>query len=245
MVNTESRTCRGKLNALKSRLRSQLSGFTLYGHNSTDRGISILVKQSSGIVLDALTEVDSKNMLTFIAILPDQTKVFMICVYGPSVDRPAFWESVLELYNDNNCDYRMILGDFNVTLDHEVDSIDYLTDPHVKGRVPLNAMIDTGRLNDTFRDFHAEKCEYTWRTKSRDKRSRLDYILTSPALSKVIKEVKIVHHVFDISDHASMCCKFDITNAEGGKGVFRCRPNLHKNSTYQQLNRNTIKFTIL
>ena len=188
MVNTESRTCRGKLNALKSRLRSQLSGFTLYGHNSTDRGISILVKQSSGIVLDALTEVDSKNMLTFIAILPDQTKVFMICVNGPSVDRPAFWESVLELYNDNNCDYRMILGDFNVTLDHEVDSIDYLTDPHVKGRVPLNAMIDTGRLNDTFRDFHAEKCEYTWRTKSRDKRSRLDYILTSPALSKVIKD---------------------------------------------------------
>ena len=112
-VLTESRTCHGKLNALKSRLRSQLSGFTLYGHNSTDRGISILVKQGSGIVLDALTEIDNKNILTFNAILPDQTKVFIICVYGPSADSPAFWESVLELYNDNECDYRMILGELH------------------------------------------------------------------------------------------------------------------------------------
>ena len=73
----------------------------------------------------------------------------------------------------------------------------------------------------------------------------LDYILTSPALSKVAKKVVIKHHTWEVSDHASVRAEFDINCAKGGKGVFRCPPNLHKNVIYQQLLRNAIRYTVL
>ena len=65
------------------------------------------------------------------------------------------------------------------------------------------------------------------------KRARLDYALASPELMN------------RITDHSTLMLKIDFNKAEGGKGVFRCLPALHKDVDYQRLIRNAIKLILL
>ena len=169
------------------------------------------------------------NTIKLTALLPDQTKLAAICCYAPSdSDDPKYWESVFEEFSNLEAEYKFISGDFNVTLDPEMDTQGYLTDPHKKSRIPINAMIEADIVNDLYRDIHPDKKAYTWRTQKGDKRARLDYFLSTPALSKVATDIRIKHNIWDISDHASIVAEFDINCAKSGKGVFRCPPNLHK-----------------
>ena len=53
----------------------------------------------------------------------------------------------------------------------------------------------------------------------------------------------IAHH-FDNTDHSTISLEIDITKSIMGKGTFRCPPNVHRNTDYQILIRNTIKKAI-
>ena len=67
-------------------------------------------------------------------VFPGGITVNTACVYGPShKDDEAFWDLVkrnLDLRNSNGG--KMILGDYNVTLNFARDTNNYLTDPHKK-----------------------------------------------------------------------------------------------------------------
>ena len=121
-VLTETRSDHSKILTLKNRLRSQLSGFTFYGTNSNLRGVTVMLKNSSGITFEGFKAIDN-NTIKLTALLPDQTKLAAICCYAPSdSDDPTYWESVFEEFSNLEADYKFISGDFNVTLDPEMDT---------------------------------------------------------------------------------------------------------------------------
>ena len=116
-ILTETRSEHGKLFALKSRLRSQLSDYDFYGTNSNLRGVAVMLKISSGITFEKFTSLDN-NTISFTALLPDQTKISAICCYAPSnVDDPSYWETVFEQFSNIEADCKFIAGDFNVHLE--------------------------------------------------------------------------------------------------------------------------------
>ena len=67
---------------------------------------------------------------------------------------------------------------------------------------------------DSFRHFHPNKKEYTYRAFRNNKcdlRGRLDYGLISPSLLPYVKKVSHTAHNNDVTDHATFSLSLDIT----------------------------------
>ena len=63
----------------------------------------------------------------FDIIMPDGLVINTAAVYGPSdSDDPKYWVRVWSLLDERNDDARLILGDFNSTLDFARDTANYL-----------------------------------------------------------------------------------------------------------------------
>ena len=219
-IITDSHADLTKLNSLKSNNRQLLSQYDLIGHNSLKRGVTVMIKHSSGCTVEKLTELDCTDTLAFNLICPDKTVIYIIACYAPSdKDNPDYWDAVYEYYMNSNEDYKLILGDYNCTLNHRLDSRGYDTDPHKKCRQRINQWLENGTCCDTYRDLHPNKVGYTFRTKNLKKQARLDYILTSPQLISKVKEIKNVPQT--CTDHSSIIMSVDFNCAERGPGVYK------------------------
>ena len=51
-------------------------------------------------------------------------------IYAPTRDLPSFWDTVHETKGDNP--NKLIMGDYNVTIDHNLDAYGYKSDPNPK-----------------------------------------------------------------------------------------------------------------
>ena len=140
--------------------------------------------------------------------------------------------------------HKLIIGDFNCTLNHTLDQKGYKTDPHPKSRKILNQLLDQEIFIDSYRHLNHDTKSYTFRTKDCKKRSRLDYGLISPSLAIYLKNVQHIAHHYENTDHSTISLEIDITDSEMGKGIFRCPPHIHNNIDYQILIKNTIKKAI-
>ena len=124
---------------------------------------------------------------------------------------------------NSNEDYKLILGDYNCTLNHRLDSRGYDTDPHKKCRQRINQWLENGTCCDTYRDFHPNKVGYTFRTKNLKKQARLDYILTSPQLISKVKEIKNVPQT--CTDHSSIIMSSTTTTTKTTRYLFINTPS--------------------
>ncbi len=237
-----------KLNQIKKRHRLALSPYVIHGFPTLSRGILVFLKKSSGAKISNLTTNNNQDTLHFTLTLPDQTAIDILAVYAPSKDNPNnFWNTTHNISNTGQAEHRIILGDFNCTLDHLADSEGYESDPHPKSRKVINSLIENQEFVDSFRHFHPNKKEFTYRAFRKNKcdlRGRLDYGLISPSLIPFVQQVSHIAHNYDVTDHATFTLTLDITKSEKGKGIFRCAPNMHKDKDYQKLIRNTIRQSV-
>ena len=108
-------------------------------------------------------------------------------------------------------DHKLIIGDFNVTINHLMDSKGYLTDPHTKSRDVITNWLLNGYFCDSYRDTHPDKLSYTYRTKDFGKSARQDYALASPELMNRITEVKHIANRYEVTDHSTLMLKLTST----------------------------------
>ena len=233
-----------KLATLTKNNRQIISKYKIYGTPTLKRGILVLVKKTSGCILNNITTHSNNDILTFDTITPDLNVIKTTAVYAPSEDLPSFWDKVNEINNSGTHDYKLIIGDCNVTLNHELDSYGYKGDPHPKSRNVINGWLHNETIIDTFRYFHNDTESYTYRIKNCKKKSRLDYCLTSPSLIPHIKNISHKANNYINTDHATIVLDLDFTCSTRGKGTFRSPPNIHKDPIYCRLIKNTIKRTI-
>jgi exonuclease III len=233
-----------KLASLTKNNRQIFSKYTIYGTPSLKRGILILVKKCCGCKLANVKSLANNDILSFDIILPDMTIIKTCAIYAPSKDTPLFWDAVHEEINKGDTINKVILGDFNVTLDHKIDSSGYKTDPHPKSRTVINNWLENETYVDVYRHYNPETPSYTFRTKDCKKKSRLDYCLSSPNLIPFINNITHLAHNHLNADHSSIIIDLDFTNTTQGKGIFRCPPNAHKDKHYMKLIKNSIKRAI-
>ena len=224
--------------------RKLLSQFTFHGTPSLKRGILILAKKNCGCKITHIKNEWENDMALFEITLPDTTIVSTLIIYAPSKDSPKFWEQAYEEINSTSNDLKLIIGDFNCTLDHKLDTLGYKTDPHPKSRTIINNWLENEMFIDTFRHFNPDIKSFTFRTKNCKLRSRLDYCLTSPSLIQYVKRISHIAHNYANTDHSSVLIEIDVTNTPRGKGIFRCPPNAHNDPSYQRLIKNSIKKSI-
>ena len=165
-------------------------------------------------------------------------------VYAPSKDISSFWNDVYTIHNQTPNPHKIIIGDFNCTLDPQADTMGYKTDPHKKSRTVINNWLTNETLIDTFRYWNPDKKTYTYRTKDTKLRGRIDYCLTTPSLIPHTINIGHTAHNYQNTDHHTTVVDFDFTHTKKGVGIFRCPPNAHKDPIYQTLIKNTIKNAI-
>ena len=59
-------------------------------------------------------------------------------MYAPSKDIPSFWNDAYTIHNQKPNPHKIIIGNFNCTLDPQADTIGYKTDLHKKSRTVIN-----------------------------------------------------------------------------------------------------------
>ena len=90
------------------------------------------------------------------------TEIDILAVYAPSDDTPEFWEEANTILNTGKAEHRLMLGDYNCTLDHNRDATGYKTDQHRKSKKVLNAMLDNEDLINSYPHFHPGSRSYTY-----------------------------------------------------------------------------------
>ena len=115
----------------------RVSQYEFYSSNSKYRGYIILIKKASGATASNILCHDSDTMIFDLA-LPGGILINTAALYGPNGDDDQYWSTVKSILDTRTGDGKMILGDFNVTLNFARDTFNYLTDPHKKCRKVIN-----------------------------------------------------------------------------------------------------------
>ena len=122
---------------------------TIWTTGTKYRGIMILIKNNSGCYYENVVSINDDAVLVDL-VFPGGITVNAACVYGPShKDVETFWDLVKNnLDTRNSIGGKMILGDYNVSLNFSRDTNNYLTDPHKKARIQINQWLYSGDFVD-------------------------------------------------------------------------------------------------
>ena len=86
----------------------------------------------------------------------------LVNIYGPNKDDPSFYENVFKCITEMENDTYIICGDFNLTLDQNMDCFNYKHINNPKARMFVSNKINDNNLFDTFRELHPSLKRYTW-----------------------------------------------------------------------------------
>merc|ERR1712215_121105 len=209
-------------------------------------GYIILIKTAPGASASNIFCHDSDTII-FDLSLPGGIIINTAAVYGPNGDDDQYWKNGKTILDTRTGNGKIILGDFNVTLDFARDTSNYLNDPHQKFRKVINQWIYNREFADVYEELHPGRSSYIWsksidklaregdsnfRSANRDKQSRIDHILLSPSLLDAVKSIEHVYYGRKVSNHSAVVMKLDWAETNTGQGIFRCCANTHKNKKY-------------
>ena len=122
----------------------------------------------------------------------DEKKLSLMNIYAPNEDKPEFFVRMLENISKLKNADTIIGGDLNLVLDEKNDSYKRQKN-HTKSARVLETAMNELLLVDTWRKFNPSSFQFThYKKKPTECYARLDYLITNYALTKNIKEVKIL-----------------------------------------------------
>ena len=210
---------------------------------SQARGVAILISKDSPIKVceDSIIRDKSGNMIVLNCEYENST-ITLGCIYGPNNDNPDFYEEVLfpsvgRL--QENSSFTIIGGDWNITLDQNLDTYGYNTVNNINAKEKVLEKISDYNLVDIFRELHPLDKRFTWRQFGGKKRSRLDFFLLSTTLTPFVEEAEIAAGVE--SDHSMPTIDIDFSKFQRGRGFFRFNNTLANDKEYVDLINETIR----
>ena len=93
----------------------------LHGQSTNSRGVAILLSNTLNYTIKNMINDKEGNKLV-LDIQVHDLNLKLINIYGPNKDDISFYNSLNQNLNDNEQDYILWCGDFNMTLNPELDS---------------------------------------------------------------------------------------------------------------------------
>ena len=109
-----------------STIKNILKGNCFLGATRTNsNGVAILIKCDFEYeVVEHF--IDNEGKIIWLNILTNKKlKVKLINIYAPNKDTPDFFKKIGNITESSDMDYVMLAGDFNITLDPQLDSYNY------------------------------------------------------------------------------------------------------------------------
>ena len=197
--------------------------------NSTSRGVCILIKKSFPLTVLNKTS-DNEGNIICLTCEYDSKMLSIISVYGPNNDSPHFFEQLFDYAGNSNTEYSIIGGDYNVTLNHELDNLNYVNERNNNARRKINEIMESNDLIDAFRFLNGNLKEYTWTQWGNRKYARLDYFLTSGSLGPFLSNHFLLPAIK--SDHKPVVLCIDFERFTQGKGLWTFDARLLKDPDY-------------
>ena len=173
---------------------------------------------------------DENGSLLILDLTISNKRLSLINVYGPNKDDPTFYENVFKSIADIGNELYIICGDFNLTLNPNIDCFNYKHINNPKARNFITNMIKENNLFDTFRELHPYLKRYTWRRKTPLKQSRLDFFLVTENIVNSIKKSQI--ETGYKSDHSMVTLILAMDNFEHGKSLWKHNNSLLTDTEY-------------
>lgn len=190
---------------------------------SQSRGVAILLNNNFDFKIHKKVTDDSGNFIALDINIGDQ-RVCLISVYGPNDDTPLFYDELSKVVMDIGINDIIIVGDFNLVMNAEIDYYNYLHLNNPKARDKVLEMITQFNLTDIYREFHPNKKRYTWRKPTPLKQARLDFFLVSNTLLNMVQESEILASYK--SDHSPVLLNLKLNEFTHGKGLWKFNNSL-------------------
>ena len=107
---------------------SVLSGADCFisGSKTNSRGVAILIKNNFEYEIHNIQR-DLDGNLLILDLNIASISVRLINIYAPNLDTPDFFQNLGEIIDKNKQDYLVIRGDFNLVMNPNLDSYNYVS----------------------------------------------------------------------------------------------------------------------
>ena len=214
----------------------------LHGQSTNSRGVAILLSHTLNYTTKNMIKDKEGNKIV-LDIQVNDLNLKLINIYGPNKDEVSFYNSLNQNLNDNEQDYILWCGDFNMTLNPELDSYNYSNINNPNSRCVTLDIIKDHSLFDLYRHFHPDTRRYTWRRYKPLKQARLDYFIVSESLIDLVESVNIKPGYR--TDHSMLEVNILQSKFTRGKGVWKFNTNLLRDQAYLELINQCIKDEVI
>ena len=163
---------------------SEWGGQIVFSHGTNQaRGVCILLDKKLDYKILSIDKINNDGRCIIIEIKVNEIILVLCNVYAPNRDTPHFFHEIaakLMHFPEN----KIILGDFNLTLDVNLDRLNTYHN-NSNSQLVLEQMIQDFNLEDVWRCRNENVRSYTWfktSDKNEPKASRIDFALTDRGL---------------------------------------------------------------
>ena len=122
--------------------------------------------------------------------------ILIVNIYGPNRDEPEFYKNLSTQLVKFSISNILIVGDWNLLLNPEIDGVNYKHVNNPKARVEVLKIMNDFNLFDVWREENFDTKLFTWKRKLENKKiqqGRLDFFLVSENLLNYTRGEKISH----------------------------------------------------
>ena len=210
----------------------------LNGFSTNSRGVAILINTNFEFKSEIIHRDIHGNLLVLDLDLPNFS-FRLINLYAPNNDNPFFYSQIKSFIESSNKQYTIVCGDFNLVLDPEMDSMNYVSINNPQSRAKVFEICESLAMVDSFRLSHPQLKRYTWRRKNPLKQARLDYFLVSNILTDIMTNSEILPGYR--TDHSILQLTLKQSKFEKGRGYWKFNTDLLTNKNYLDLIHKTIE----
>lgn len=191
-----------------------------HGTNNSE-GVAILVSKNFQGSVQGFWNDQEGRFLALQCVLAER-KVLIVNLYAPNEDSPEFFHNTFAFLDKENLEFEelIIAGDFNTTLNPQIDKKGSENDNHVKKRKALLHYIEQFELEDIWRKQHPDCLQFSWRRlDSRITMSRLDFFLISQGLVNCTTHSQIYSKF--MTDHGMVLIEMELESNPRGPGYWK------------------------
>ena len=207
--------------------QNEWGGKAIFSHGtSTQRGTAIFTsKEIYGMINNIYCDTEGRYII--FDLFQNNQRVNVVTLYAPNKDTPAFFRNITVKLKERS-EHKIILGDFNLTLDVDLDRNNTYCNNN-KAKEEVENMMDEFYLDDIWRKRNSDKREFSWSKKGDypRKASRIDFALVSGGIDQNVELIQYLSSVQ--TDHRAIYLVLNLDPFERGAGFWKFNSTLLSN----------------
>ena len=204
--------------------KQEWGGSIFFCHGTSKaRGVMLCVKKEfASCIENVLPGEDGRSIVFDVSM--NGISVTCIAIYAPNDDKPDFFRN-LSILLQGRGEHKILIGDFNLTLDVELDRLNTYCNNN-KAKEEVENLMEQYFLKDVWRNQNEGRKEYSWfkRSERESKASRIDIALVSGGLDQRVEYIQYLSSIK--TDHRAIYMVVNCNENERGSGYWKFNSDL-------------------